>query len=79
MVLDRVQLESDFNQLLKAIKDTPEKFPAEPFGISRLQRALKLGYHRAYNLQDIALKRGILKRDGKSYKVLLAEKAPNDQ
>lgn len=71
MFIDRVQLEEDYVTFLKALKETPEKFPSEPFGVSRIQRALKLGYNRASYLKDLAIERGVLKRIKHPYKVIL--------
>lgn len=77
MNIDKVQLEADYEAFMKALKETPEKFPDTSFGISRIQRALKLGYNRASYLQDLAIERGVLKRIKHPYKVILVRNALN--
>lgn len=51
-------LESDLN----ALKNAPE-FKSKLFGISRIQRYLRVHYNRAARLVDVAIERGILVRD----------------
>lgn len=73
MLIDKSRTEADLKSLIKTIKDTPEKFPDEPFGISRIQRALKLSYGRALDVQTLAIERGIMRRIKRTCKVELVK------
>lgn len=73
MTVNKMQSEMDLKTLIKAIKTTPEKFPNAPFGVSRIQRALKIGYGRAIDVQALAVERGILIRAKGTCKTELAK------
>lgn len=51
-------LDSDLN----ALKTIPE-FQGESFGVSRVQRYMRIGYSRASQLVEAAVDKGILVRD----------------
>lgn len=59
--------QEDLEKLKKTIKNQPEKFPKGDFNISRLQRALKIGYDRACNLKELAIDVGVLAQGTKPY------------
>ncbi|EGQ9107533.1 hypothetical protein GA047_13470 [Vibrio cholerae] len=50
------------NSDLKAIQEL-EEFKGLTFGISRIQRVMKIGYNRAAILVEAAIEKGILVRD----------------
>ena len=47
---------------LEKLKSTVE-LHGKSFGVSRIQRYLKIGYNRAAHLVDAAIQRGVLVRD----------------
>jgi DNA segregation ATPase FtsK/SpoIIIE-like protein len=65
-------LSYDCKRLCKAIEESPELFPSGPFGVSRVQRALKIGYDRAMTAMDEAVGLGILKRGKKPWQCEVA-------
>ncbi len=56
--MDYPMLESDLKKL-----QSQEEFQSQSFGVSRVQRYLRIGYNRASSLVNTALERGILVRD----------------
>jgi hypothetical protein len=59
----------DARLLVETLKEKPELFPNHAFGISRIQRALKLGYGRASLLVEEAIELNILKRSEKPWQL----------